>query len=196
MVTAADRALVERGFWAKLRKHATTAGREVVEKALWLYYAARAPQTPAWARSVIYGALAYLVLPADAIPDALPAIGFSDDLVTLTAAVATVALFIDDVLRLRREKAGMGGDQSRVFGLSAVLRRAPVVRNARLEGAVVALGSAVGRDFALLRSRGQRPMKRGLRENASIRHEAAAEHGLEAVASFYKSEVGAAGLRF
>ncbi|MHA7815024.1 MAG: YkvA family protein [Pseudohaliea sp.] len=94
-----DRALVETGFWAKLGNHATAAGREVVEKALWLYYAARAPQTPAWARSVIYGALAYLVLPADAIPDALPAIGFSDDLATLTAAVATVALFIDDAVK-------------------------------------------------------------------------------------------------
>jgi uncharacterized membrane protein YkvA (DUF1232 family) len=100
-VTASDRALVESGFWAKLRNHAMAAGREVVEKALWLYYAARAPQTPAWARSVIYGALAYLVLPADAIPDALPAIGFSDDLATLTAAVATVALFIDDAVKAK-----------------------------------------------------------------------------------------------
>jgi uncharacterized membrane protein YkvA (DUF1232 family) len=100
-VTASDRALVERGFWAKLRNHAMVAGREVVEKALWLYYAARAPHTPAWARSVIYGALAYLVLPADAIPDALPAIGFTDDLATLTAAVATVALFIDDAVKAK-----------------------------------------------------------------------------------------------
>ena len=99
VTASSNRAYVESGFWAKLRRHATTAGREVVEKALWLYYAARAPQTPAWARSVIYGALAYLVLPADAIPDALPAIGFSDDLATLTAAVATVALFIDDAVR-------------------------------------------------------------------------------------------------
>jgi len=98
-LTAADASTVEHGFWPKLRDHALTAGREVVEKALWLYYAARAPQTPAWARSVIYGALAYLILPADAIPDALPAIGFSDDLATLTAAVATVALFIDDAVR-------------------------------------------------------------------------------------------------
>lgn len=98
-MTASGQAFVERGFWTKLRLHATTAGREVVEKALWLYYAARAPQTPAWARSVIYGALAYLVLPADAIPDALPGIGFTDDLATLTAAVATVALFIDDAVK-------------------------------------------------------------------------------------------------
>jgi uncharacterized membrane protein YkvA (DUF1232 family) len=101
MVTASERALVESGFWTKLGNHALAAGREVVEKALWLYYAARAPQTPAWARSVIYGALAYLVLPADAIPDALPAIGFSDDLATLTAAVATVALFIDDAVKAK-----------------------------------------------------------------------------------------------
>ncbi|MEQ8264582.1 YkvA family protein [Pseudohaliea sp.] len=101
MVTASQRALVESGFWTKLRNHALAAGREVVEKALWLYYAARAPQTPAWARSVIYGALAYLVLPSDAIPDALPAIGFTDDLATLSAAVATVALFIDDAVKER-----------------------------------------------------------------------------------------------
>lgn len=86
----------EAGFWKKLRRHAVRAGREVVEKALWLYYASRAPATPAWARATIYGALAYFVVPLDAIPDLLPGVGYTDDLWTLAAAVAAVALFIDD----------------------------------------------------------------------------------------------------
>ncbi|KGE02763.1 YkvA family protein [Pseudohaliea rubra] len=101
MVKGPGNTFDEAGFWAKLRRQGAQAGREVIEKALWLYYAAEAPGTPAWARSVIYGALAYLVFPADAIPDALPAVGFSDDLGVLAAAVTTVALFIDDEVRRR-----------------------------------------------------------------------------------------------
>lgn len=84
------------GFWTKVRRVATRAGREVIEKALWLYYAAQSPATPAWARSVIYGALAYFVLPMDAIPDLIPVVGFTDDLGALAAAIATVSMYIDD----------------------------------------------------------------------------------------------------
>jgi uncharacterized membrane protein YkvA (DUF1232 family) len=45
---------------------------------------------------VIYGALAYFVLPTDAIPDVIPVVGFSDDLGALAAAMGTVALYVDD----------------------------------------------------------------------------------------------------
>ncbi len=87
------------GFWTKARRVATRAGHEVIEKALWLYYAAQSPTTPAWARSVIYGALAYFVLPMDAIPDLIPVVGFTDDLGALAAAIATVSMYIDDDVR-------------------------------------------------------------------------------------------------
>lgn len=89
----------ESGFWDKVRRYALAAGREVIEKSLWLYYAAQAPETPAWAKTVIYGALAYFVLPVDAIPDVVPLAGFSDDLGALAAAVASVAMFIDADVR-------------------------------------------------------------------------------------------------
>ena len=57
----------------KLARHALAAGREVVEKVLWLYYASRRPDVPRWAKLTIYAALAYFILPLDAIPDrALP----------------------------------------------------------------------------------------------------------------------------
>ncbi len=100
------RAINHSGFnsnqlWKKLSAVASRAGRELVEKTLWLHYAAQQPQTPVWARTVIYGALAYFVMPLDAIPDLLPAVGLTDDLAALTAAIATVSMYIDDDVKSR-----------------------------------------------------------------------------------------------
>ena len=86
-------------FWDKLKRFALKAGKEVIEKALWLYYAAQQPNTPAWAKTVIYGALAYFVLPVDAIPDAVPLAGFTDDLGALAAALGTVAIYVTDEVK-------------------------------------------------------------------------------------------------
>ena len=77
----------------------TRAGAEVVERALWLYYAADRPETPAWAKTTIYGALAYLILPLDAHPDLIPLTGYTDDLGVLLAAIATVTSYIDDEVK-------------------------------------------------------------------------------------------------
>ncbi len=54
----------EESFWDKTARHAEAAGYEVIEKAPWLYYAAQKPTTPAWARTVVYGALGYFILPS------------------------------------------------------------------------------------------------------------------------------------
>ncbi len=91
-----DEEFDEAGFWTKLGRYAKVAGREAIEKSLWLFYAAQSPATPTWARSVIYGALAYFVLPFDAIPDMLPVAGYTDDLTALLAALGAVAMYVDD----------------------------------------------------------------------------------------------------
>ena len=91
----------ERRFWRKLGRFARTAGREVVEKALCLFYAAQRPETPAWARAVAVGALGYFILPADAVPDIAPVIGYSDDLGVLGVALATIAVHVDEQVRYR-----------------------------------------------------------------------------------------------
>ena len=88
-------------FRDKLLRYAKSAGREVVERALMLYYSAQAPETPRWAKSVIYGALGYFIVPADAIPDLTPAVGYSDDLGVLFAALATVAVYVTPEIRAR-----------------------------------------------------------------------------------------------
>ncbi|AMC34289.1 YkvA family protein [Janthinobacterium sp. B9-8] len=81
-------------FWQKLKSFAIKAGKKVIEKALWLYYAAQRPETPAWAKAIIFGALAYFILPLDAIPDVIPVAGFSDDLGALAAAIGMVSMYI------------------------------------------------------------------------------------------------------
>lgn len=91
----------ERGFWQKLASFGRAAGRELLEKALLLYYAADAPETPKWAKATVYGSLAYFVLPMDAVPDVLPVAGYGDDLSVLALAVTTIACYIDDRVRER-----------------------------------------------------------------------------------------------
>ncbi|MBX7248763.1 MAG: DUF1232 domain-containing protein [Caulobacteraceae bacterium] len=75
---------VRKGFWPKIRRTAARIpfSREVV--AAW--YCARDPETPAAAKGMLLGALAYFVLPTDALPDILAGIGFTDD----AAVIATV----------------------------------------------------------------------------------------------------------
>jgi uncharacterized membrane protein YkvA (DUF1232 family) len=89
----------DQSFWDKLKKFALQAGKDVVEKALTLYYAAQRPETPLWAKTVIYSALAYFVLPTDAIPDVTPIAGYADDLGALAAALTTVAMSITPEVR-------------------------------------------------------------------------------------------------
>jgi uncharacterized membrane protein YkvA (DUF1232 family) len=84
----------ETGFWAKLKNYALAAGSELVEKALWLYYAAQRPETPVWAKTAIYSALAYFISPIDAMPDVTPFIGYVDDLGVIAAAVTVVSMYI------------------------------------------------------------------------------------------------------
>ncbi len=88
-------------FWQKLARFARAAGRELVEKALWLYYAAERPDVPRWAKLTMWGALAYFVMPVDAIPDLLPGVGYVDDLGALAAALATVAGYVDEDVKAR-----------------------------------------------------------------------------------------------
>lgn len=105
------------GFWNKVVNYAKAAGKEVIEKALWLYYTAQSPATPAWAKGVIYGALGYFILPVDAIPDIAPVAGYTDDLGVLGSAIAAVSMYIgEDVKRLAKQKLKewFGEQQSKI----------------------------------------------------------------------------------
>jgi uncharacterized membrane protein YkvA (DUF1232 family) len=92
------------GFWEKVKKYAMIAGQEVIEKALWLYYAGRREETPVWAKALIGATLGYFIWPLDAIPDVTPIVGYADDLGALTAAAATLIAYIDDDVKAKTKE--------------------------------------------------------------------------------------------
>jgi uncharacterized membrane protein YkvA (DUF1232 family) len=88
-------------FWDKLKRFAKAAGKEVVEKALLLYYSLQEESVPKWAKTTIIAALGYFILPLDAIPDLTPVAGYGDDLGVLTMALAAVAFYLNDDIRAK-----------------------------------------------------------------------------------------------
>jgi uncharacterized membrane protein YkvA (DUF1232 family) len=86
----------ESSFWKKVKNTAFAAGRELIEHALWLFYAIMDSDTPTKAKLIIAGALGYFISPIDLIPDFIPFIGYTDDLAVLAAAVVTVASHVKE----------------------------------------------------------------------------------------------------
>jgi uncharacterized membrane protein YkvA (DUF1232 family) len=79
---------VAQGFWPKIRRVA--AHVPFAPEALSVWWCARDPATPTAAKGLMLAALAYFVLPTDAIPDILAGIGFTDDAAVFAALVAVV----------------------------------------------------------------------------------------------------------
>lgn len=95
-----DDGALKRNFWRKLKQVA--ARIPFAEELLAAYYCAFDKQTPLGVKATLVGAIAYFVLPFDAIPDVLPVIGFTDDAAVLTTAIKLVA---DSVRPAHREAA-------------------------------------------------------------------------------------------
>jgi len=86
---ARDEETVRRGFWHKARRVA--ARLPFAEDLLAAYYCAFDRETPLQVKAALIGALAYFVLPFDAIPDVMPMLGFADDAAVLATALRLVA---------------------------------------------------------------------------------------------------------
>lgn len=92
-------------WWNFLPAQAKRMGHKAVYSALLLYNAYQQPDTPHWAKSIILGALGYLLTPIDALPDLTPILGFTDDLGILSFGLVTVACYVDqDVRQTSRTK--------------------------------------------------------------------------------------------
>ena len=76
--------------FATLAERARAVKRELLALAL----AMRHPRTPWYARMVIAGCVAYALTPVDFIPDAIPVVGFIDDLIFIPLAIAFAVRFI------------------------------------------------------------------------------------------------------
>lgn len=94
---------VKKGFWPKLRQSASKI--PFTRELLAAWFCARDPQTPATAKAVLLGALAYFVLPTDAIPDILAGVGFTDDAAVIAAVLGMLGANLKDRHRDQARKA-------------------------------------------------------------------------------------------
>ena len=98
--SAHDAQALAQDFWRKLGRLA--ARLPFAADLLAAYYCAFDRETPLRVKAMLLGAIAYFVLPGDAIPDVLPVIGFTDDAAVLAAALKLVA---DHITPVHREAA-------------------------------------------------------------------------------------------
>lgn len=68
------------------------------------YFCAFDPATPPRVKAVLLAALAYFVLPLDAVPDLFALIGFTDDATVLALALAMVGGAIQPAHRARAQR--------------------------------------------------------------------------------------------
>src|SRR5262245_66303877 len=83
--------------WRKVRRVA--ASIPFAEDLLTAYYCAFDRATPLSVKATLVGALAYFVIPIDAIPDVVPLLGFTDDAAMLAAALNLMAAHIRQIGR-------------------------------------------------------------------------------------------------
>jgi uncharacterized membrane protein YkvA (DUF1232 family) len=77
---------VDRGFWPKIRKAA--AHIPFASEALSVWFCAKDEETPIAAKGMMLAALAYFVLPIDAVPDFIAGLGYTDDAAVFAALIA------------------------------------------------------------------------------------------------------------
>ena len=95
------------GLKNKLSAIGKSAGASLVYLVLLLYYVVTDSKLPLQDRAIIYGALGYFILPVDLIPDAMPIVGFSDDMAAVIAALNAIKGNITPEAKSRaRERLG------------------------------------------------------------------------------------------
>jgi len=80
------------------------AGRTLARPALECLELLLDGQTPASAKLTVLAALTYLLVPLDLIPDFIPAAGFSDDLVAVTALLGLCTRHRTPAVRMRAQR--------------------------------------------------------------------------------------------
>lgn len=94
-----DEILVKEKFEKKVKK---LAGKiKFLQGAVELYYCAIDPKTERWVKILAFSALAYFIIPFDAIPDFIPITGYADDAAIILAAIKKLADKVTDEHRAK-----------------------------------------------------------------------------------------------
>lgn len=104
----------------RLRDHARRVKRETMA----LYFAARDPATPWYAKAFLMFAVAYALSPIDPIPDFIPVLGLIDELILLPLALALALKLVPaPVMQTARARADaeMSGARPRSYTAAVVI---------------------------------------------------------------------------
>ncbi|QIZ77671.1 YkvA family protein [Ferrimonas lipolytica] len=82
-------------FWDKIKTNVRAMGRQVAVQGISCYLAMTDSKTSTASKAILGGALAYLVMPLDAIPDFMLGLGYTDDAAVMLAALKAS----DDVIK-------------------------------------------------------------------------------------------------
>ncbi len=89
------------GLRAKLAAVAKSLGKATTRYALLLYYTLQSGEVSITNKAIIMGALGYLILPLDMIPDMVPLLGLTDDAAAIKLAYDTVKASITPEIERR-----------------------------------------------------------------------------------------------
>ena len=86
-------------FVDKVARVAKRAGAKLVYAALILCYTLQSDKVSTTDKALIVGALGYMISPLDAVPDAIPIIGLTDDLTVLVFVLKKVWGNVEDEIK-------------------------------------------------------------------------------------------------
>ena len=96
-------ARVKSGFWRKIKRYAQRI--PFAEQAVAAWFCTRDPNTPSHVKAAALAALAYFVIPTDALPDVLPTLGFADDAALFWAVWQLIGNHVTDEHRTKALEA-------------------------------------------------------------------------------------------
>ncbi|WP_172274220.1 YkvA family protein [Xylanibacter muris] len=91
-------------FVEKISRIAKRAGAKLVYAAFILFYTLQSDKVSAKDKALIIGALGYMISPLDAIPDAIPIVGLSDDLGVLLFVLKKVWGDVDPEIKAKAKE--------------------------------------------------------------------------------------------
>ncbi len=94
----------DESFNHKVKRFGKKMGGKLLFNVYVLYYVLKSKDVPIKVKAEIIGALGYVIVPLDLIPDFIPVAGFADDLAAITFAVQVARAHIPPDIQQKAEQ--------------------------------------------------------------------------------------------
>ena len=106
-------------FVDKISRIAKRAGAKLVYAALILYYTLQSDKVSKTDKALIIGALGYMISPLDAIPDAIPIVGLTDDLGVLVYVLRKIWVNVEPEIKTINKRQKQKNYKDWIFALKS-----------------------------------------------------------------------------